>query len=345
MSYVLRPVILSGGAGTRLWPLSTPETPKQFLRLVDEPPIEQALKRLAGSSDFAEPVVVTGVDHVGLLEDAAKAVGIALHKLIVEPVGRNTGPAVLAAAIALDPDDIMVVLPADHTIRGRERFAETVVDAAGLAADGALVTFGVMPTRVDTGYGYLEKGKARGSGYDVESFTEKPDVDTAQTMVDGGRHLWNSGIFMFRAGSILEESRAIAPDLVSSVEQVVAESEEPIVTLDEAFAGVPSISLDHAVMEKTAKAVVIPIDVGWSDLGSWLSVWEVSDKDSNGNVLIGDVTVSDVTDSYIRSNGRPIAVAGLSDVIVVESETSIVVLDKASSQAVRSLASRAGLSS
>ena len=342
MPNTVRPVVLSGGAGTRLWPLSTPELPKQFLDLVGSPLIVQALARLDGLQDVADPVVVTGADHTSLVRAAVAAGSGVTFLTIVEPVGRNTAPAVLAAALSLDPEEIMVVLPADHLIDDREGFITRVAAAVDLAAEGKLVTFGVVPTRPDTGYGYIEIGAPVSTGFEVASFIEKPDAMRAAAMIERGNHLWNSGIFMFRAGSVLEEARSIAPELVTDVEAAMSKPRDGVLVLDDVFRSVCSISLDHAVMEHTSSAVVVSIDVGWSDLGSWQSLWEASKKDDDGNVIIGRARVSEVTGSYIHSSRGDVAVAGLDDVVVVAADDAVLVVPRSESQQVKGLAPDAG---
>ena len=338
MSEVIRPVVLSGGAGTRLWPLSTPERPKQFLELVGEPLITQAFRRLVDVPGCSDPVVVTGAEHIPLVEAALEDAGIRPHRLIGEPIGRNTAPAVVAAALVVEPAEVMVVLPADQIVADHEGFTSAVTRSIPIAEAGALVTFGVMPGRAETGYGYIEKGKARDTGFEVESFTEKPDVKTAQKMSGDGRHLWNSGIFMFTAGALLDEARRLVPELTDGVAATIPAGASTVVELSPAFAGLEAVSLDHALMEKTNRAVVVPIDVGWTDLGSWQSLWEASSKDADGNVVIGDVVTSRVTGSYIRSEGRRIAVTGVDDLVIVETPEAVLVLGVDQAQDVRALA-------
>ncbi len=338
MSVVLRPVILSGGAGTRLWPLSTEAKPKQFLELVGEPLMDQALRRLSHVPGVAGPVIVTGTDHVGLVVAASSRAGVEPHLTIVEPEGRNTGPAVVAAALASDPNDVLVVLPADHLIEDRDGFGRLVEQSSSLAFDGMLVTFGIVPTRAEVGYGYIEVGEELSVGHRVSKFTEKPDLETAEVFVAGGRHLWNSGIFMFRADVLVDEARAVAPTLSEAVESAMQRPTDGVLRLDARFASAQSISLDHAVMEKTEKAAVVPADIGWSDLGSWESVWEAAEKDASGNAVMGDVVTIGVSGSLVRAEGRRVALAGVNDVIVVETDHAILVVGKQASQEVRELA-------
>lgn len=338
MSEVIRPVVLSGGAGTRLWPLSTRERPKQFLELVGGPLIAQAFHRLDDVPGCSDPVVVTGAEHVLLVEAALEEAGIRPHRLIVEPIGRNTAPAVIAAALVVEPEEIMVVLPADQVIEDLRGFTDAVARSIPLAEEGALVTFGVVPRRAETGYGYIEKGQERDSGFVVETFTEKPDEATAEAMAADGRYLWNSGMFMFTAGAFLDEARRLAPELTDGVAASIPDGPDTEVEMTHVFAGLEAVSLDHAIMERTNRAVVVPIDVGWTDLGSWQSLWEASAKDADGNVVIGDVVTSRVTGSYIRSGGRRVAVAGVDDVVIVETPDALLVLGLDQAQDVRRLA-------
>lgn len=333
--------MLSGGAGTRLWPLSTAERPKQYLDLVGDPLIARALHRLDDVPGCANPIVVTGVEHIPLLRSALEAAGIASPRVIVEPAGRNTAAAVIAAALVLDPDEIMVVLPADQMIQDGRAFTDHVSAAVGLAAGGALVTFGVVPRRAETGYGYITKGAEVEGGYEVERFTEKPEESLAAAMVADGRHLWNSGIFMFGVGSFLDEARRLAPDLVDQVAGSLPVALGPIVELEHSFAQVEEVSVDNAIMERTSIGVVVPIDVGWTDLGSWQSLWEASTKDADGNAVNGDVVFSDVTGSLLRSTSRRVAVAGVENVVVVETPDAVLVLGLDRAQDVRRFAESA----
>jgi mannose-1-phosphate guanylyltransferase/mannose-6-phosphate isomerase len=333
----VRPVILSGGAGTRLWPLSTESSPKQFLSIRGEPLFEATLKRLRGLESVGPPTVVTGIDHLEAVERAVESASAELASIIIEPVGRNTGPAVVAAALVSDPGEVLVVLPSDHTIADAAAFRSVVKTAVSLASEGALVTFGAEPLRPETGYGYIEKGEPIEGGFRVARFKEKPDHDEAERLVAAKTHLWNSGMFVFTAGRLLEEARLHSPELVTGVVAALPGERSGRIFLDPSFATVTPISLDHAVMEKTDAAVVIPVAVGWSDIGSWQSLWEQSDHDDSGNTLIGDVTVIDVTNSYIHSSSRKVAVAGVDGLVVVETPEALLVVPSSSSQMVRDL--------
>ncbi|HEY7468636.1 MAG TPA: mannose-1-phosphate guanylyltransferase [Acidimicrobiia bacterium] len=339
---IVRPVVLSGGSGTRLWPVSTSSRPKQFLDLLGEPMIEATLGRLRGMEGVGPVTVVTGGDHAQAVEEAARRASIDLGAVVVEPAGRNTGPAVVVAALLGDPDDVLVIVPADHRIADVEAFRAAVERAVGLARDGALVTFGARPTRPDTGYGYIEQGEPFDGAFQVARFKEKPDEEEASRLFADGRHLWNSGMFVFTARRLLEEAALHEPALLEGAKAALPEERTGRVVLSGSFATIAPISIDHAVMEKTAGAVVIPIDVGWTDVGSWESVWELSEHDSSGNVLIGDVTAIDVTGCYVLAGSRKVAVAGVEGVIVVETPEAVLVVGRSQAQLVRDLAQEAG---
>lgn len=333
-------MILSGGAGTRLWPLSTWDNPKQFLELLGEPLFEATLSRLAGLAGVGPPTVVTGRDQVPAVDKALANQDMEASAVLIEPSGRNTAPAVVAAALISDPEDVLVVLPSDHLIADATAFGQAVTSAVELSRSGALVTFGIEPTRPDTGYGYIEKGGPVGAGFRVDRFKEKPDGDEAVRLVADGAHLWNSGMFVFVAGRVVDEAMRQAPEIVAGVEAALPSERAGKIRLGEEFAGVPSISIDHAIMENAENAVVIPLDAGWSDIGSWQSVWEVSRHDEAGNALIGDVVALDVVGSYVRSESRKIAIAGVADLVVVETPNVILIVPKEKSQVVRDLAAR-----
>ena len=337
MASAVRPVILSGGAGTRLWPLSTESNPKQFLDLLGGSLFEATLTRLEGLSDVAPALVLTGAGHVHAVERAVTAVGADVESVVVEPEGRNTAPAIIAAALLSDPDDVMVVLPADHLIEDRVGFVARTEAAISIARQGRLVLFGVSPTRPEIGYGYIETGSPSGVALEVVSFIEKPDPEHAERYLADGHHLWNSGMFVFTARAILEQCEAIRPDLLSGVKAAVPERRGPRVDLAPNFADVEAISIDHAVMEHADGALVVPIDVGWSDVGSWEAVWESSSHDPSGNVLVGAVAAVDVSGSYIHATSRLVAVAGVEDIVVVETPNAVLVLPRASSQLVREI--------
>ena len=332
-------MILSGGSGTRLWPLSTPDTPKQFAKLLDGRSLfELTLSRLDGLENLAPAVVVTGERHLAHVrreeDDSPSRVG----SIIVEPEGRNTAPAVIAAALTSHSDDILLILPSDHLVADDAGFRDAVAVAVKLAIEGAIVTFGVRPTRPETGYGYIEFVGGDGPSHPIERFKEKPDLDEAERLWQDGRHLWNAGIFVASAGVVVEEARSLCPAVVAAVESSFPSTDaERIVRLGEDFRGSPSISFDHAVMEHTDRGVVIEISVGWDDVGSYRSLLEVSRRDDEGNHITGDVIVSDVTGSFISATSRRVVVAGVDAMIVVETPDVVLVLPVARAQDVREL--------
>ncbi len=336
------PVLLSGGAGTRLWPLSRAEAPKQLQRIVgDQTMVQATLSRVEGMSGVTAPLVVCNRRHADIIVGQLAEIGIEPMRVLAEPTGRNTAPAVVAAALAAEPDSTLLVLPADHVISDVEGFRRAVPTAVAAAADGSLVTFGIKPSRPETGYGYIRVGGwVDGGVARVEAFVEKPDGPTAAEYVASGRYLWNSGMFVFRADALLAEARRHVPDIVSSVTAAFPPPDGLVGELGPAFASAPAISIDYAVMERTDRAKVVPIDVGWSDVGSWAALWEIAPRDEDGNVLRGDVYLEGVHGAYVRAESRLVAVVGLDDVVVVETADAVLVLDRASSQDVRKVVDR-----
>ena len=312
--------------------------PKQFLDIFGEPLFEATLGRVDEIGLGGTAMVVTGIEQLPAVEQSLATKGIERAAILVEPAARNTAPAVVAAALMADPDDVLVVLPSDHLVTDTPAFGDAVRQAVAFAQDGALVTFGIEPSRPETGYGYIQKGEPIGSGFRVERFKEKPGEEEAARLAVDGAHLWNSGMFVFGASEILTEARLRAHEIVASVESALPAERTGTITLGEGFSRAPAISIDHAIMEKAENAVVIPLDAGWSDIGSWHSVWESSDRDENGNSLVGNVVALDVTDSYVRSESKTVAIAGLSGVVVVVTPDAVLVLPREKSQMVRELA-------
>jgi mannose-1-phosphate guanylyltransferase/mannose-6-phosphate isomerase len=344
---MLIPVILSGGAGTRLWPLSRELYPKQLLPLVGERTmLQETVLRLEGLEDRCAPVVVCNDAHRFLVAEQLRQVGQDADAVILEPVGRNTAPAVAIAAMQAlekDPEAIILILPADHVIRDAQILCDVVSAGLGEVQKGALLTFGIVPTAPETGYGYIKRGAKcetrsaiKGSQptatiYHVDRFVEKPDHATAQDYLDKGDYYWNSGMFMFKASNYLDELKEHAPKMLAACRIAWQGrcTDLDFTRLDaEAFAACPADSIDYAVMEKTDHAFVIPLEAGWSDVGSWAALWEVGETDDHGNVTSGDVIGVDCTNSFIRSGSRLVAGVGLENAVVVETSDAVLVAAK-----------------
>lgn len=342
------PTILSGGAGTRLWPLSTPETPKQFHALgSDLTMIQATAERLrtsgAEAAAFLPPVVVCSARHEHLVREQLEACGVRPAVVALEPSPRSTAPAaVVAARLAreIDPEALVLLLPADHLIRDPRAFRTAVATGAAAARDH-LVTFGVTPSTPETGYGYIRRGEALGNGaYRVEAFTEKPARELALRYVSEGCYAWNAGIFLFSPAVLLEEMKRLRPDIERGAGAAfdAAVRDGPIVRLDAVrFAACPAESLDYAVMERTDTAAVVPFDAGWADLGAWDEVWRLGHQDEHGNLTHGDAHVAGSAGCLVWSSGRTVAVLGVSDLVVVETSEAVVVLPKARAQELKSL--------
>lgn len=343
------PVILSGGSGSRLWPLSREVYPKQFLPLVDERTmLQNTALRVAGLADTSAPIVVCNQEHRFMVAEQLRASGIHPPMVILEPIGRNTAPAVAAAALYArqqDEDPILLILPADHVIADPEGFRAAVRQMAAHAQEGRLITFGIVPTAPETGYGYIKAGPALDdSGVcTVERFVEKPDAATAREYLQSGAYSWNSGMFMFRASVLLTEMEHFAPTMLAACRQAVTagRTERDFLWLDEAsFAACPKDSIDYAVMEKTDHAVVLPLDVGWNDVGSWSALWEVSARDPEGNIMRGDVIAVDTHGTYVDAATRLVATVGVDNLVVVETADAVLVASKDRVQDVKAVVDR-----
>ncbi|PLX85630.1 MAG: mannose-1-phosphate guanylyltransferase/mannose-6-phosphate isomerase [Desulfuromonas sp.] len=367
---MLVPIILSGGAGTRLWPLSRELYPKQLLPLVgDKTMLQNTVSRLEGISGLAEPAVVCNENHRFMVAEQLKQLGRAPSAIILEPVGRNTAPAVAVAAFqAMEggEDPLLLVLPADHVVRQAEGLRRVIESAVPLAEQGKLITFGIVPTGPETGYGYIRAGAplesrkleagsvklegapvtghaSRVTAFAVSRFVEKPDLETARSYIDSGDYSWNSGMFMFKASRLVQELDRFAPEIVSACRKAVegAERDLDFIRLDaDAFAACPSDSIDYAVMEKTEDAVVVPLDAGWSDVGSWSALWEVGEHDCHGNLVYGDVLLNDAKNNYLHAEGRMIAAVGLEDHVVVETADAVLVAHRDKVQDVKEIVSQ-----
>jgi mannose-1-phosphate guanylyltransferase/mannose-1-phosphate guanylyltransferase/mannose-6-phosphate isomerase len=328
------PVILAGGSGTRLWPLSRKLYPKQLLPLLDRHTLVQnTLLRLQGLEGIADPVIICNEEHRFIIAEQLRAMGVNPSAIILEPVGRNTAPAVAVAALrvlAIDPDAIMLVLPADHLIGDPRSFHAAVSEAAAHAERGHLVTFGIVPTAPETGYGYIRQGRALdgSSARTIDRFVEKPAVAPAERYVASGEYFCNSGMFVFRADTALAELERFAPAIVEACRRSLdaARQDLDFLRLDgEAFAACPEDSVDYAVMEQTDRGVMVPLSCGWNDLGSWDALWQAGNRDDCGNVTKGDVVTCDVRNSYLHAETRLLAAVGLENHIVVETSDAVLI--------------------
>ena len=332
----IQPVILSGGSGTRLWPLSRAGYPKQLQELHGEGTLlQQAATRLADGEDFMAPLVVCNDDQRFLIAEQLREAGITPAMIVLEPVARSTGPALAVAALTAEnpAQTVLVAMPADHFIENKAAFQAAIRQAAAAAMAGSLMTLGVKPAGPHTGYGYIETGAALAAAegaYHVARFKEKPDAATAEAYLATGKYLWNSGIFVFRADVYLATLERLQPEMVAACRKALAQGKRDLdfLRLDGvAFARAPNLSIDYAVMEYADNAGVLPVDFGWSDVGGWGALWELGAKDSAGNVTNGDVMLHDVKNSYVRADKRLVTVLGLDNVVVVETADALLVAD------------------
>jgi mannose-1-phosphate guanylyltransferase / mannose-6-phosphate isomerase len=346
---MLVPVILSGGAGTRLWPLSRELYPKQLLPLMGQQTmLQDTAKRLDGLGASA-PIVVCNDSHRFLVAEQLRLIDRTPRAIVLEPTGRNTAPAIALAAhaalktAAKGEDPVLLVLPADHVIRDVAAFQAAAVTALNAAEEGKLVAFGVVPRTPETGYGYIRRGESLGGVQRIAQFVEKPSLTRAQAFIAAGDHYWNSGMFVFRAKRYLEELDKFAPEIARAAREsfTTAKADLDFTRVDaERFASCPSDSIDYAVMEKTSDAVVVPLDAGWSDVGSWASLHAASDADANGNVARGDVISEDSSNCYLYSESRLVAAVGLKDHVVIETKDAVLVAPRDRVQDVKSLVGR-----
>jgi len=338
------PVILSGGAGTRLWPLSREMYPKQLLALTSQySMLQDTALRLAGIAQARPPIVVCNEAHRFTVAEQLRALNMLPSAILLEPVGRNTAPAVALAALKaleLEAEATLVVAPADHVIRDVRIFQQAAAVAAGLAEDGKLVTFGIVAHAPETGYGYIRRGVGPGPAYPVAQFIEKPPIEIAEQFVASGDYFWNSGMFVFKASKYLSELAAFAPDILEAATAAyrAAKVDLDFMRIDKAaFEACRSESIDYAVMERTKVAVVLPLDAGWSDVGSWSSLFDALHSDEDGNVLQGDVLVHDTHDCYVHSTSRLVTAVGMDDHIIVETKDAVLVAPKGRVQDVKEL--------
>jgi mannose-1-phosphate guanylyltransferase/mannose-6-phosphate isomerase len=343
------PVILSGGSGTRLWPVSRESFPKQLWPLISDRTLLQETAQRARGDGFAAPIVVCNQEHRFLIAEQLRTVGIEDARIVLEPVGRNSAPAIAAAALLVaeeDPDAVLWMMAADASIANTAALHDSLRSAAAAARAGHVVTFGMRPTAAETGYGYIERGAGLDDApgaYKVAQFVEKPGAAAAARLAADGRHLWNSGMFVFTARTLLDELDAHAPDVTHAVRLAVAgrQSDLDFIRLGvEACAAGPSISLDYAVAERTSRAAVVPADLGWSDVGSWGALWELGGKDADGNVAVGDVLLEAARNCYVRSDGMLAAVVGLDDAVVVVTEDAVLAMHRDHAQDVKKVVDR-----
>ena len=340
----IQPIILAGGTGSRLWPLSRELYPKQLLRLTEDTSLLQTtLLRVAEIPNALPPVIVVGEEHRFItLSQVAELSSVEQFSILLEPEGKNTAPALCGAAHFckdVGKDTILLVLPADHVVLEKESFIKAVLGAAKLAAGGAIVTFGIQPTSPETGYGYIE----RGAGTQVVSFKEKPDMQTAEKYVAQGNYFWNSGMFAFSLDTVLSEMQKYAPEINTAMEKAVAGGSPDghfFRFEKKAMASCPSDSIDYALMEKTDKAAVVVADLGWSDIGSWRALWEVQEKDEDGNVVKGDVILTETKNCLVSSESRLVATVGMEDTLVVETADAVIVAPLSRSQEVKKVVTR-----
>ncbi|KPK31557.1 MAG: mannose-1-phosphate guanylyltransferase [Betaproteobacteria bacterium SG8_40] len=339
---MLIPVVLSGGSGSRLWPLSRTLLPKQFLPLVSEQSmLQDTIARLHGLPDISAPIVVCSNEHRFLAADQLQRIGVRALAQILEPVGRNTAPAVAVAAMAAmehSADAVILVLAADHMVRNKTAFHAAIQQGLGQAESGRLVTFGIVPDAPETGYGYIERGSGENGCFEVARFVEKPDAERAAEFLASGRFYWNSGMFMFGAARYLQELDKFRPDILEATRKSWQSRQQDLdfCRLGEPdFVDCPSESIDYAVMEKTHDATVVEADIGWSDIGSWSSLWQAIEADGAGNVTTGDVHLDGVKNSYVRADSRLVAAIGVEDMVIVETADAVLVTRKEHAQRVK----------
>ena len=339
------PVILSGGSGTRLWPLSRKQYPKQYLPLAgDNTMLQETILRLNGLDNLADPIVICNADHRFLVAEQCQQIDIENPTILLEPIGRNTAPAIAAAALQsqkISNEAVLLVLSADHVIQDIDAFHQAIKIASRQAQAGKLATFGIVPTDANTGYGYIKSSQENIDGaHKVEKFVEKPDLETAQIYLEQGNYLWNSGMFMFQADVLISELSEQSPNIVVSVIDAVTNATKDLdfIRLDkQSFESSPSDSIDYALMEKSDNVVVVPLDAGWNDIGSWSALHDIGTKDADGNVINGDVFMQDTTNTYIHANGHMIATIGVQDLIIVDTPNATLISTKDKSQEVKNI--------
>ncbi|WP_289018914.1 mannose-1-phosphate guanylyltransferase/mannose-6-phosphate isomerase [Desulfobacter postgatei] len=341
---MIQPIIIAGGSGTRLWPMSRKLYPKQYLALAGElSMLQETLKRLEGI-DANPPIIVCNEEQRFVAAEQMRRMGLEDVTIILEPEGRNTAPAIALAAlhaVQADKDPLLLVLPADHLIDRQQAFHAGIQNAQTLAEQGKLVTFGIVPDKPETGYGYIRKGENLGDGgFCVSGFVEKPDAARAETYLKSGDYLWNSGMFMFRAQKYIEALERFQPDIIKTCKAAMENGSQDMnfIRVDKKiFLACPDDSIDYAVMEKTDAAAVVPLNAGWCDVGSWTALWEISAKDDKGNACKGDVLALDTSNSLIMADSRLVATLGIKDLVVVETKDTVLIAGKDKAQHIKSI--------
>ena len=339
------PVILSGGSGTRLWPLSRKEYPKQYLSLVDDNTLlQETILRLDGLIDVSDPIIVCNANHRFLVAEQCRQIDIKSPTILLEEVGRNTAPAIAAAALQalkMSDDAVLLVLSADHVIQDLDAFHNAINIARVQVQEGKLAIFGIVPTHANTGYGYINSSKhSVGGAFKVKEFIEKPSLSKAQYFIEQGDYLWNSGMFMFRANTLINELTSYAPDIVKAIRNAFnnATKDLDFIRLEkDAFASSPSGSIDYVLMEKSSNVIVVPLDANWNDIGSWASLYEIGRKDESGNVIKGDVFTESTTNSYINATSHMVATIDVHDLVIVDTPNAILIANKDKVQEVRKI--------
>ncbi len=341
---MIKAVVMAGGSGTRLWPLSRAAHPKQFLALHgDDTMLQATFKRLDGL-DIQSSVTICNEEHRFFVAEQLREID-KLGSIILEPVGRKTAPAIALAALSSPEgeDPLLLVLAADHVIQDEAAFTKTVMNAIPLAEAGKLVTFGIVAHEPNTGYGYIKKGESQDPGFAVDAFVEKPSIEVAKEYLESGDYFWNSGMFLFKASRYLEELKKHRPDIYEACQlsmEGTSKDNDFLRVNEAAFDACPSDSIDYAVMEKTDDAVVVPMDAGWSDIGSWSSLWDISEKDQNGNAVHGDVMLHKSNNCYVRTDGKLVAAIGVDDLVIVSTKDALVVAHKDSVHNVKVIAEK-----